>query len=391
MLTRLNPHTRQAPSGRLSRTVIGIATTMAGLATVLLAPTPALAADPVKPTISVPALFEGYGRISITGTARPGATVELHEAAYVFRTAIAKAEKFFPEDIVETQALADGTFTMSRIVDSGFVFAVVADGIMSDVKTVTVQTVAELQVTTTASATVHARVQASPGQPFLTTRVQRKAGSDWVAAAEGPTADLGVYTTTLSGQPAGTQTYRAQVSGDPQNALVASRWVEVTVDTDTNGTTTSTPGAPVNPPTPPAPPKPPAPAKPAPMPAGAVQLTKIVYNPAGTDTGSNTHLNKEYARLTNKTSKTISLKNWTLRDAAGHVYKFSPDYALASGKHMYVLVGKGTNGKPSSTFRYWGSKSYIWNNSGDTAILRDSTSKTIDTCRWGKGNGITYC
>jgi hypothetical protein len=58
---------------------------------------------------------------------------------------------------------------------------------------------------------------------------------------------------------------------------------------------------------------------------------------------------------------------------------------------MYVLTGKGTNGKPSSTYRYWGSSGYVWNNSGDTAYLRDATNKSIDSCRWTKDANVTYC
>lgn len=29
---------------------------------------------------------------------------------------------------------------------------------------------------------------------------------------------------------------------------------------------------------------------------------------------------------------------------------------------------------------YWGSGNYIWNNTGDTATLRNASGKTVDTC-----------
>jgi hypothetical protein len=53
-----------------------------------------------------------------------------------------------------------------------------------------------------------------------------------------------------------------------------------------------------------------------------------------------------------------------------------------------LRTGKGTN---TSSTRYWGRKGYVWNNTGDTAYLRSSTNKTIDTCGWGKGKGYTSC
>jgi hypothetical protein len=395
MSSLFNPGTGRAPSARTPRAALALAATAIGLATVLMAPAAAVAATAVKPTISVPSVYEGYGRIAITGTARPGATVNLHEAAYVYRADLAQAaEVYSPQDVITTVAGSDGRYTLSRVVDSGFVFAVEADGLMSDVKTVTVKAVAELQITTTETSTVYAKVLASPGQPYLTARVQRKSGSTWIAEAEGPTEDYGVYSVTLSDQPAGSQTYRAWISGDPANALVESSWVEATAVVGKSATTPSTPTKPTTPTTPTTPTKPTTPTtptKPVSTAVGAVQVTKVVYNSPGTDTGSNASINGEWVRLTNKTSKTISLKNWTLRDAAGHVYTFSTDHSLGAGKNVYVLTGKGTNGKPVG-YRYWGSKSYVWNNSGDTASLRDGTNKTIDTCRWtSAGKGTTYC
>jgi hypothetical protein len=368
MLSLLSPGACRAGTARgtLRASLVGVLlATAVGLATTMAAPAPAFAA--VAPTITVPSTFEGFGRVAITGTARPGATVDLYEAAYTFRADLAKAtEVYDPQDIITTVAGTDGTYRLSRLVDSGFVFAVQADGLMSAVLTVHVKVVAELQITTTKTSTVYAKVLASPGEPNLTARVQRKSGTAWTNVAEGKTANFGEYSVTLSGQPAGSQTYRAWISGDPVNALLESGW---------------TPAAPVI-----------VGSATAPGSAatGAVQLTKIQYDSPGTDTGSNTSINGEWVRLTNKTKKTINLRNWTVRDVAGHVYKFTTDHSLAAGKNVYVLTGKGTNGKPAG-YRYWGSSGYIWNNSGDTATLKDPTSKTIDSCKWTKDNNTTYC
>ena len=123
----------------------------------------------------------------------------------------------------------------------------------------------------------------------------------------------------------------------------------------------------------------------------AVQLTQVYYNSPGTDNRSNSSLNAEWVRMTNRTTKTINLKSWTLRDKAGHIYRFSTDYKLAPGKHVYIHTGKGVNGKPDAQHRYWNSGAYIWNNTGDTAYLRNPGGTLIDSCSWGSSGSYTYC
>jgi hypothetical protein len=120
----------------------------------------------------------------------------------------------------------------------------------------------------------------------------------------------------------------------------------------------------------------------------AVMITKVYYNSPGTDNRSNSSLNAEYVRLTNKRSSTINLKNWTLRDKANHVYKFSGDFKLKAGASVVIHTGKGTN---TSSHRYWGSGNYIWNNTGDTAYLRNSAGTKIDSCSWGSKGSYTNC
>ncbi|WBB55490.1 lamin tail domain-containing protein [Verrucosispora sp. WMMD573] len=121
----------------------------------------------------------------------------------------------------------------------------------------------------------------------------------------------------------------------------------------------------------------------------AIELTKIYYDSPGTDNRSNSSLNAEYVKLTNRRASTINLKNWTLRDKANHVYKFSGDVRIAKGKSIVIRTGKGKN---TAGTRYWGSGNYIWNNTGDTAYLRNASGKQIDKCAWTKkGAGYTNC
>lgn len=121
----------------------------------------------------------------------------------------------------------------------------------------------------------------------------------------------------------------------------------------------------------------------------AVSFTKIQFNSPGTDTRTNTSLNAEWVRITNNTTKPIALKNWTLRDKQNHVLKL-PTYTIKAKAVAWIHTGKGTNNKPAASL-YWQSGNYIWNNTGDTATLKNTAGKTIDTCTWKSGTAPTSC
>jgi hypothetical protein len=122
--------------------------------------------------------------------------------------------------------------------------------------------------------------------------------------------------------------------------------------------------------------------------SSAVRFGKIQYNSPGSDTGSNSSLNAEYVTVTNHAATKRKLTGWTLRDASHHVFHF-PTFSLASGASVRVHTGKGSNGAHDV---YWGSGYYIWNNTGDKAILRNTAGTTLDTCSWGSsGPGYVSC
>jgi hypothetical protein len=120
----------------------------------------------------------------------------------------------------------------------------------------------------------------------------------------------------------------------------------------------------------------------------SIEITKIYYNSPGSDTGSNTSLNAEYIRLTNERTYTINLIGWTVRDKAGHTYKFSSNFYLHAGYSVYIHTGKGTN---TSSNRYWGLSWYIWNNTGDSAYVRNASGTLIDSCTYSGSGSYTYC
>ena len=53
-----------------------------------------------------------------------------------------------------------------------------------------------------------------------------------------------------------------------------------------------------------------------------VRITKVSYDPAGPDTGTNAHLNREWVTIKNFGQRIRQLRDWTLRDTSGHVFHF---------------------------------------------------------------------
>jgi hypothetical protein len=121
--------------------------------------------------------------------------------------------------------------------------------------------------------------------------------------------------------------------------------------------------------------------------ASPVQIYRVYYNSPGSDTGSNSSLNAEYVVLKNTGSGSRSLKGWTLRDKSRHVFTF-PAFTLGGKKYVTIHTGRGTK---TGTHLYWGSRAYIWNNTGDTAYLRTTSGSTADTCSWGRTGSSKYC
>ena len=116
--------------------------------------------------------------------------------------------------------------------------------------------------------------------------------------------------------------------------------------------------------------------------ASTLRFSKVQYDSPGDDTGSNTSVNAEWARITNYGTKSRVLTGWKIKDDLGHTYKF-PTFTLKPGKSVRVHTGTGKN---TATDLYWGEDYYVWNNTGDKAILKNKAGTTIDTCKWGDGS-----
>jgi hypothetical protein len=339
----------------VSRAGIAATTVALSLASAVSLAGPAGAAT--APTIETPASRTGFGQVAITGTATPGATVQLFETAYSERATGLYAADNWEHGGGPVTAVADsaGHYKIMRYVDTGFQFEVKSGGLTSVVKTVQVKILPSFWITTAAGGVVVAHTEVSPMAEKLTVSVQKLSGSTWTTVSRGLTNINGVYTATMTGQKAGTYTYRASVAADPKNAVLANTSGSVKVTLDSSST----------------------------IKAGAVRISKIQYK-AST-------LNGEYLMLTNTTKAAINLTGWTVRDAAGHSYTFG-SRTLAAGASVVVHTGKGTNGHPHAADSYWGKTAYIWNDTGDTATVRTGSGATMDTCKYtGSSKGYSLC
>ena len=122
--------------------------------------------------------------------------------------------------------------------------------------------------------------------------------------------------------------------------------------------------------------------------AGKVQFNYIKFDSPGTDSGTNASLNGEYVRFINGTKATVDTTGWTLSDKSGHKLVLGK-MILAPGQFAVVKSGKGTK---TARQQYWGQSWYVWNNTGDTAVLRNKAGSTLDACAWSSlGKGYIYC
>jgi Lamin Tail Domain len=93
----------------------------------------------------------------------------------------------------------------------------------------------------------------------------------------------------------------------------------------------------------------------------------VLADPPGSD------VDGEYVRIRNDGTSSVTMTGWTLRYLADAVYTF-PAFTLSPGAEVLVWVRAGVN---DAANLYWGRGSAVWNNLGDTAILRDASGGAV--------------
>lgn len=84
----------------------------------------------------------------------------------------------------------------------------------------------------------------------------------------------------------------------------------------------------------------------------------------------------EFIVVRNDSDREVSLAGWYVEDEARHRFDAFPvDFVLAPRATVTIHSGEGT---PSDVDLYWGRKSEVWNNDGDTAFLYDHDDQLVD-------------
>ncbi len=86
------------------------------------------------------------------------------------------------------------------------------------------------------------------------------------------------------------------------------------------------------------------------------------------------NLNDEYVNLENVGDEALALGGWTVEDEAGKEYTFSSGFTLESGTTVTLRTGSGTD---TETDLYWGASNPVWNNGGDTVIIRTADGERM--------------
>ncbi len=110
---------------------------------------------------------------------------------------------------------------------------------------------------------------------------------------------------------------------------------------------------------------------------GPLRLVEVHADAAGDDRAN---LNDEYVVLENAGDSTLDLSGWVLADAAGHAYAFPDGFALAPGERVSVHTGAGED---TATALYRGAAGPVWNNDGDTVIVRAPNGTVVLEASYG--------
>ncbi len=121
----------------------------------------------------------------------------------------------------------------------------------------------------------------------------------------------------------------------------------------------------------------PSPTPPAPSPEGEaghsdVRIVYVEYAPAESE-------DWEFVLIENRGPGDQDMSNWTLSNERGDAYTFPKGFILPVDGSVRVWT---KNGQDSEIELYWGREEEAWDNTSDTATLRDGDGKAVDWRSW---------
>lgn len=87
----------------------------------------------------------------------------------------------------------------------------------------------------------------------------------------------------------------------------------------------------------------------------------------------------EWVEIANLGEEPVIMTGWTLQDASSNVYTFPTDFTLNPGTSVRVYSGSAYNTCTNSQTSLCWKASSVWNDSGDTATLKDSSGNVVST------------
>ncbi|MXR21233.1 lamin tail domain-containing protein [Halobacterium bonnevillei] len=103
----------------------------------------------------------------------------------------------------------------------------------------------------------------------------------------------------------------------------------------------------------------------------ALSVVEVHADAAGND---NENLDDEYVVFENAGDRSLDLGGWTVADEAGHTYTFPAGFSLGAGARVTLYTGAGAD---TATSLYWGAGSAVWNNGGDTVVVRTEDGSEV--------------
>jgi hypothetical protein len=117
----------------------------------------------------------------------------------------------------------------------------------------------------------------------------------------------------------------------------------------------------------------------------AVRFTTWVADQPGTDRASNTYRNKEYIQIKNVGRTSVTIGGWRVQDRGAKGKAYTWQYIVPRGtviKPGATITLRSGTGRNTSTTLYWQKSTYIWNNTGDDAVLRTSAGTLVQKCTY---------
>ena len=88
----------------------------------------------------------------------------------------------------------------------------------------------------------------------------------------------------------------------------------------------------------------------------------------------NENLNGEYIVIQNSKNEQIGISNWEISDAAGYEYTVPTGVTIPAGGEITVYTG---DGEDTNSKLYMGASRAVWNNNGDTIIIRNEAGEVV--------------